>query len=64
MYFPGDPLFPFDPIYNSIADRDARERLIAAYDHGLTSPAWALGYHWDIVLGGAKATWVEPEGDA
>ncbi|GAB3520314.1 protocatechuate 3,4-dioxygenase subunit beta [Arthrobacter monumenti] len=63
MYFPGDPLFPLDPIYNSIVDPDARERLVAKFDHNLTSPEWALGYRWDIVLTGSKATWVEPEGD-
>ena len=32
MYFPGDPLFPFDPIYNSIPDAKARERMIARFD--------------------------------
>ena len=24
MYFPGDPLFPFDPIFNSVTDEKAR----------------------------------------
>ena len=33
MYFPGDPLFALDPIYQSIVDQDARDRLVAAYDH-------------------------------
>ena len=32
MYFPGDPLLPFDPIYNSIPDPRARERLISHFD--------------------------------
>jgi protocatechuate 3,4-dioxygenase beta subunit len=65
MYFPGDPLFNLDPIYNSIPDHEARERLVAAFDHGLTTPFWALGYRWDIVLGGSKGTWSESEdGDA
>lgn len=63
MYFPGDPLFPLDPIYNSIVDQDARDRLVADYDHDLSSPEWALGYRWDIVLTGAKSTWFEAEGD-
>ena len=62
MYFPGDPLFPLDPIYQSIPDRAARDRLVAAYDHELSSPEWSLGYRWDIVLTGPKATWIEPEG--
>lgn len=63
MYFPGDPLFALDPIYQSITDADARERLVATYDHELTRPEWALGYRWDIVLTGSKATWMEREGD-
>ena len=29
MYFPGDPLFALDPIYQSIVDPAARERLVA-----------------------------------
>nr|WP_246081447.1 protocatechuate 3,4-dioxygenase subunit beta [Homoserinimonas aerilata] len=61
MYFPSDPLFALDPIYQSIVDQDARDRLIANYDHDLTSPEYALGYRWDIVLTGSKRTWTEPE---
>ncbi len=61
MYFPSDPLFALDPIYQSIVDPDARQRLIAAYDHDVSEPEWALGYRWDIVLTGSKATWMEPE---
>lgn len=62
MYFPGDPLFPLDPIYQSIPDQAARDRLVAAYDHDLSNPEWSLGYRWDIVLTGGRATWFEPEG--
>jgi protocatechuate 3,4-dioxygenase beta subunit len=51
MYFPGDPLFAYDPIFGSIADEKARERLIARLDMDKTVPEWALGYQWDIVLG-------------
>jgi protocatechuate 3,4-dioxygenase, beta subunit len=50
MYFPGDPLFEFDPIFQSVRDPKARERLIAAFDLATTQPEWALGYRWDIVL--------------
>lgn len=50
MYFPGDPLFGLDPIFQSILDPAARRRLIAAYDHELTQPEFATGYRWDIVL--------------
>ena len=38
MYFPGDPLFALDPIYQSIVDPAARERLVATYDHDVTTP--------------------------
>ncbi|MBO2447474.1 protocatechuate 3,4-dioxygenase subunit beta [Actinomadura barringtoniae] len=51
MYFPGDPLFPYDPIFQSVPDRHARERMIARFDMDVTEPEWALGYTWDIVLG-------------
>jgi protocatechuate 3,4-dioxygenase, beta subunit len=50
MYFPGDPLFEFDPIFQSVRDPRARDRLIAQFDLGLTQPEWALGYRFDIVL--------------
>ncbi|RAY16108.1 protocatechuate 3,4-dioxygenase subunit beta [Actinomadura craniellae] len=50
MYFPGDPLFAFDPIFQSIPDVKAREQLIAGFDLATTEPEWALGYVWDIVL--------------
>ncbi len=59
MYFPADPLFPFDPIYQSISDQKARERLVAAYDHDLSIPEWATGYRWDIVLTGDALTPME-----
>ncbi|MEZ5190370.1 MAG: protocatechuate 3,4-dioxygenase subunit beta [Schumannella sp.] len=61
MYFPGDPLMPLDPIYQAIPDERARDGLIADYDHDLTSPEWALGYRWDIILTGSRQTWTEPE---
>jgi protocatechuate 3,4-dioxygenase beta subunit len=50
MYFPGDPLFSQDPIFNSVRDPAARERLVAAFDLDRTRPEWALAYRWDIVL--------------
>jgi protocatechuate 3,4-dioxygenase, beta subunit len=56
MYFPGDPLFGQDPIFNSIPDPAARERLISRFDLDTTEPDWALGYCWDIVLRGRRAT--------
>ena len=59
MYFPSDPLFPYDPIIQSVTDDAARRRLIATYDHGLSVPEFSMGYHWDIVLDGPQATWIE-----
>jgi protocatechuate 3,4-dioxygenase beta subunit len=51
MYFPGDPLLPIDPIYNSVP-AFARERLISSFDLSLAVEGIALGYRFDIVLGG------------
>jgi protocatechuate 3,4-dioxygenase beta subunit len=62
MYFPGDPLFGLDPIFQSIVDPVARQRLVATYDHDLTQPEYATGYRWDIVLAGSRRTWTEPNG--
>jgi protocatechuate 3,4-dioxygenase beta subunit len=50
MYFPGDPLFPHDPIFNSVRDPAARELLVCRFDLERTVPEWALAYRFDIVL--------------
>ncbi|OBG35927.1 protocatechuate 3,4-dioxygenase subunit beta [Mycolicibacter heraklionensis] len=63
MYFPGDPLCPLDPIYQSITDQKARDRLVATYDHDTTRHEWATGYRWDIVLTGPAATPFEDRND-
>ncbi len=63
MYFPGDPLFAFDPIFNSIPDEAARQRLVARFDLGATKAEWALGYQFDIVLRGRNATPTEEPHD-
>ena len=59
MYFPGDPLLAFDPIYQGITQPDARERLVAKFDLDLTEPDYALGYRFDVVLRGRAATPME-----
>jgi protocatechuate 3,4-dioxygenase, beta subunit len=59
MYFPGDPLLPFDPIFNGIRDNAARERLIAIFDWQSTVPGEALGFKFDIVLRGRLETPME-----
>ena len=59
MYFPGDPLFAYDPIYQSVRDPQARERMVSTFDLASTKPEWALAYRYDIVLGGSGATPLE-----
>jgi len=56
MYFPNDPLFPYDPILQSIRDPQAQRRLVSYFDLDTTEELWALGYRWDIVLRGRGAT--------
>jgi protocatechuate 3,4-dioxygenase beta subunit len=64
MYFPGDPLFSQDPIFNSVRDPKARERMICAFDLDATEPEWALAFRWDIVLRGTEATPLDDEDHA
>ena len=59
MYFPGDPLLELDPVYSSITDPRAAERLVCVFDLELTRPEWALGYRFDITLRAAAATPME-----
>jgi protocatechuate 3,4-dioxygenase beta subunit len=61
MYFPGDPLFFQDPIFNAVRDEKARERMIARFDLARTVPEWALAFSYDIVLRGREATPTERE---
>ncbi len=63
MYFPGDPLFGQDPIFNAVPDPAARQRMIARFALDATVPEWALGYRFDIVLRGRDATPTEQEDD-
>lgn len=55
MYFPDDPLFGQDPIFNSVPEQ-ARSRLIARFDLERTQPERALAFEFDIVLRGRDAT--------
>lgn len=55
MYFPGDPLFAYDPMYQGVPP-DARELMVAKFSLDVTQPDFALGYVFDIVLRGPKAT--------
>ncbi len=61
MYFPGDPLMAFDPIFQSVRDPAAQQLMISSFDWETTSPDWCLGYRFDIVLGGRAATPLDRE---
>jgi protocatechuate 3,4-dioxygenase, beta subunit len=58
MYFPGDPLFYQDPIYNAVPAA-ARSRMISSFDLSETVPEWALAFKFDIVLRGREQTPME-----
>jgi protocatechuate 3,4-dioxygenase beta subunit len=58
MYFPGDPLLALDPIFQGTPEA-ARERLVSRFSVDFTEPGFALGYEFDIVLRGARATPME-----
>ncbi|HEX2145636.1 MAG TPA: protocatechuate 3,4-dioxygenase subunit beta [Glycomyces sp.] len=59
MYFPGDPLFPYDPVMKSVTDEAARQRMVSSFDLDATVDQWATGYRWDIVLRGPEKTLFE-----
>lgn len=62
MYFPDDPLFPLDSIFQGIPEKE-RDRVICTYDHSFTEADWAMGYRFNIVLRGPFATPVIDDGD-
>ena len=49
-------MFAHDPVYQSVPDEKARQRMIAKFDLETTQPQWALGFRFDIVLRGPDAT--------
>jgi protocatechuate 3,4-dioxygenase beta subunit len=56
MYFPADPLCAFDPMFQSVRDASARQRMVSHFDLALTEPEWALGYRFDLILRGQNST--------
>jgi protocatechuate 3,4-dioxygenase beta subunit len=56
MYFPGDPFIPFDPIFNSVRDEAAAQRMVSRFSIHDTRPNWAAAYEFDIYLRGPGAT--------
>jgi protocatechuate 3,4-dioxygenase beta subunit len=59
MYFPGDPLLEYDPMFTCVPDEKARNRLVSTFDWETTLPEYALGYRFDMVLRGHEATPME-----
>lgn len=55
MYFPGDPLLELDPMYMSMPEH-LRSSLVSKFSIDVTQPEYALGYVFDIVLRGPKAS--------
>jgi protocatechuate 3,4-dioxygenase beta subunit len=55
MYFEGDPMLEYDPVFQAVPDR-AKHRIIANFDMSLTEEKWALGYRFNLVLRGPDAT--------
>jgi protocatechuate 3,4-dioxygenase beta subunit len=62
MYFPDDPLFSQDPIFQAIP-KSARHLAVSRYDHARTVPSWALAFEWDVVLRGSGQTPFETDDD-
>jgi protocatechuate 3,4-dioxygenase beta subunit len=60
MYFPGDPLLEYDPMYLCVPDEKARRRLVSVFDWETTVPEFALAYRFDIVLRGRDETPQDP----
>jgi protocatechuate 3,4-dioxygenase beta subunit len=59
MFFPGDPIQAFDPIYQGVP-ANVRDRVTAVFDLDATAPDWALAFRFDLVLRGRDATPFEP----
>jgi protocatechuate 3,4-dioxygenase beta subunit len=56
MYFAGDQLLERDPIFNSVPDPQARERLLARVSIEDSRAYWALSFEFDIYLRGPERT--------
>ncbi len=55
MYFPGDPLLDYDPIFKSAPEK-SRRLMLSKFRMDLTEPEFALAYEFDIVLRGRNET--------
>ena len=50
MYFPGDPLLPYDPVFNSVRDPELRQLMVSRFSIDAAHDNWALAYEFDIVV--------------
>ena len=55
MYFPGDPLLALDPMFQGVPEH-ARALLVSRLSLDATQTGFALGYVFDIVLRGPRAS--------
>jgi len=55
MYFPGDPLLEYDPVFKGVPVA-ARSLLISSFNVDYTEEGFALGYEFNIVLRGKNHT--------
>lgn len=60
MYFPGDPLLQYDPLFLAVPPK-GRDLLVSQFDLSITEPSFALGYRFDFVLRGTYSTPFENE---
>jgi protocatechuate 3,4-dioxygenase beta subunit len=58
MYFPGDPLLQYDPVFLGVPEK-GRKLLICEFNLGLTEEGFALGYEFNIILRGKNETLFE-----
>ena len=64
MYFPGDPLLAYDPIFGGLPSDKARDSLVSRFDIASTKPGWALAYAFDVVLSGRAGAGTPAQPDA
>ena len=59
MYFEGDPLIEFCPMFNSILYKKAKNSLIGSLDRTQSNTKQLLAYKFDIILRGSNQTFFE-----
>ncbi|MBV9250995.1 MAG: protocatechuate 3,4-dioxygenase subunit beta, partial [Acetobacteraceae bacterium] len=59
LYFEGDPLLTYDPMFNGIPDKEAAQSLVAPLDMNAQVELDTLAYRFNIVLRGSRSTLFE-----